>query len=96
MLKRLSTSRSELADADGAFFRRKLSKTTGCSRLFDTWVSTSPQWMLGMELRGSTVGIVGFGGIGQTIARRLQGFEIGKIIYCGHSPKKEGYFCLKL
>ncbi|XP_046402451.1 glyoxylate reductase/hydroxypyruvate reductase-like [Ischnura elegans] len=56
----------------------------------NSWNTGGPQWMLGMEVRGSTVGIVGLGGIGQAVARRLQSFEVGRIIYCGHSPKKEG------
>ncbi|XP_049280514.1 glyoxylate reductase/hydroxypyruvate reductase-like [Anopheles funestus] len=38
-------------------------------------------------IQGSTVGIVGFGGIGQVIAQRLQGFNIGSILYSGRSPK---------
>ncbi|XP_050078253.1 glyoxylate reductase/hydroxypyruvate reductase-like [Anopheles maculipalpis] len=40
------------------------------------------------SIQGSTVGIVGFGGIGQVIAKRLQGFDIGAILYCGRNPKK--------
>ncbi|XP_055594543.1 glyoxylate reductase/hydroxypyruvate reductase-like [Uranotaenia lowii] len=48
-----------------------------------------PQWMLGQDVVGSTVGIVGFGGIGQTIAKRLQGFDLGKLLYTGHKPKTE-------
>ncbi|XP_053666338.1 glyoxylate reductase/hydroxypyruvate reductase-like [Anopheles marshallii] len=39
------------------------------------------------SIQGSTVGIVGFGGIGQVIARRLQGFNIGTILYSGRTPK---------
>ena len=50
------------------------------------WVRR-PQWMLGVDIRGSTVGIVGFGGIGQTVAKRLSGFEVGQFLYCGHSKK---------
>lgn len=46
-----------------------------------------PQWLLGQEIRGSVVGIVGFGGIGSTIAQRLSGFEVGQFLYCGHNPK---------
>ena len=48
------------------------------------------QWLLGQDIQGSTVGIVGFGGIGQTIAKRLLAFEVGKILYCGHKRKPEG------
>lgn len=32
---------------------------------------------------------MGFGKIGQAIAKRLQGFDIGKLLYCGHNPKPE-------
>jgi glyoxylate/hydroxypyruvate reductase len=48
-----------------------------------------PQWLLGQEIRDSTVGIVGFGGIGQTIAKRLTGFDVGQFLYCGHNKKPE-------
>lgn len=43
--------------------------------------------MLGVDIRGSTVGIVGFGGIGQTVAKRLSGFDVGQFLYCGHNKK---------
>jgi glyoxylate/hydroxypyruvate reductase len=49
-----------------------------------------PQWLLGKDLQGSTVGIVGLGNIGLAIAKRLVPFEIGKIIYSGHSKKITG------
>ncbi|KAG5676853.1 hypothetical protein PVAND_006660 [Polypedilum vanderplanki] len=47
-----------------------------------------PQWLLGQEIRNSIVGIVGFGGIGETIAKRLTGFDVAKFLYCGHNKKK--------
>jgi glyoxylate/hydroxypyruvate reductase len=46
-------------------------------------------WFQGQEICGSTVGIVGFGGIGQTIAKRLNGFDVGQFLYCGHNKKPE-------
>lgn len=49
-----------------------------------------PQWMLGQDINGSTVGIVGLGGIGQTIVKRLKGFDVGRFVYTGHSAKAEG------
>lgn len=52
------------------------------------WKS-SPKWMLGKDIKGSTVGIVGLGMIGQTIAKRLQGFELGKLLYTGRTRKAE-------
>ncbi|XP_041775235.1 glyoxylate reductase/hydroxypyruvate reductase-like isoform X2 [Anopheles merus] len=48
-----------------------------------------PQWLLGQDIKGSTVGIIGLGGIGQTIAKRLKGFDIGQLLYTGRRPKPE-------
>lgn len=48
-----------------------------------------PSWMLGKEIRGSRVGIVGLGNIGQTIAKRLSGFDVGQVVYSGRSRKSE-------
>jgi glyoxylate reductase len=39
------------------------------------WRTWGPDLLLGHDLHGATVGIVGFGRIGQTVARRLEGFE---------------------
>ncbi|XP_034834644.1 glyoxylate reductase/hydroxypyruvate reductase-like [Maniola hyperantus] len=55
----------------------------------------SGQWeigftkVLGQDIRGSTVGIVGLGGIGQATVKRLSGFEVGKFLYTGHREKPE-------
>lgn len=46
--------------------------------------------MLGQDIKNSTVGIVGLGGIGQAVVRRLQGFEVGQFLYTGHREKPEG------
>lgn len=46
-------------------------------------------WLMGREIRNSVVGIVGFGGIGQTIARRLGGFNVQQFLYSGHKAKPE-------
>lgn len=56
----------------------------------NNWELGDPQWMLGHEVRESTVGIVGLGGIGQEIAKRLKGFDIDTLLYTGHKPKAEG------
>ncbi|XP_034834376.1 glyoxylate reductase/hydroxypyruvate reductase-like [Maniola hyperantus] len=47
------------------------------------------QWSLGQDIARSTVGIVGLGGIGQTIVRRLKGFDVARFIYSGRSDKPE-------
>lgn len=43
-------------------------------------------------MRGSTVGIIGLGGIGQAVVRRLSGFEVSTFLYTGHKEKPEGNF----
>lgn len=56
----------------------------------DNWETGNPKWMLGLDIKGSTIGIVGFGGIGQTIAKRLKGFDVGSILYSGRKERPEG------
>ncbi|XP_050299111.1 glyoxylate reductase/hydroxypyruvate reductase-like [Anthonomus grandis grandis] len=57
----------------------------------NTWPSDwDPQWMLGQDIAGSTIGIIGLGNIGQSIAKRLKGFDVAKILYTGHREKPEG------
>lgn len=46
--------------------------------------------MMGKDLFGSTVGIVGLGGIGQAVAKRLKAFEISRLVYYGPNKKPEG------
>jgi glyoxylate reductase len=50
------------------------------------WVTWSPSLLLGADLAGSTLGIVGFGRIGQAVAKRAQGFDM-RVIY--HDPTAE-------
>lgn len=53
------------------------------------WKAWSPFWMCGMGLQNSTVGIVGFGRIGQEIAKRLKSFKPKTILYYNRSEKAE-------
>ncbi len=46
------------------------------------WTALDPAWMLGTQVTGKTLGIVGFGRIGQAVARRAAGFEM-RILYAG-------------
>lgn len=46
------------------------------------WKTWEPDLLLGADMVGATLGIVGFGRIGQAVARRAQGFEM-RIIYTG-------------
>jgi glyoxylate reductase len=47
------------------------------------WVTWQPSLLLGADFAGSTLGIVGFGRIGQAVAKRAQGFDL-RVIY--HDP----------
>lgn len=49
------------------------------------WTEMDPGWMLGTEVTGKTLGIVGFGRIGQAVARRARGFEM-RILYASPRP----------
>jgi glyoxylate reductase len=47
-----------------------------------------PQMMMGVDIHGKTLGVVGFGRIGQAVARRASGFGM-KVIYSSSSgPRK--------
>jgi glyoxylate reductase len=46
------------------------------------WNRVDPAWLLGTEVTGKTLGIVGFGRIGQAVARRAAGFEL-RVLYTG-------------
>ena len=48
------------------------------------WRTWEPALLLGHDLHGATVGIIGFGRIGQAVARRLEGFG-GELIYTSRS-----------
>ncbi len=50
------------------------------------WVTWTPSLLLGTDLAGATLGIVGFGRIGQAVAKRAQGFDL-RVIY--HDPTAE-------
>lgn len=44
------------------------------------WSSWKAEWLLGCDIGGSVVGIVGFGEIGKAVARKLTAFEPKRII----------------
>ncbi|XP_022823130.1 glyoxylate reductase/hydroxypyruvate reductase [Spodoptera litura] len=53
------------------------------------WKSWAPTWMTGPGLAGSTVGIAGFGRIGQAVARRVKAFNTKQILYFNRSERPE-------
>lgn len=53
------------------------------------WVEWKPNLLLGHDIYGATLGIVGFGRIGQAMARRAQGFRMN-ILAVGSSRQNRG------
>lgn len=47
------------------------------------WGTWKPMWLCGQGLDGATVGVVGMGRIGFTVARCLNPFGVAKFLYCG-------------
>lgn len=47
----------------------------------DQWKTWSPMLYLGVELKGATLGLVGFGRIGKAMARRAMGFDMNVIYF---------------
>ncbi len=52
------------------------------------WGTWSPYWLTGNDLSYATVGIIGLGAIGTTVAKRLKGFECN-VIYNSRNRKPE-------
>ena len=50
------------------------------------WITFEPDRALGAEVTGATLGIVGFGRIGQAVARRAEGFGMEVL----HSARSGG------
>jgi glyoxylate reductase len=54
---------------------RRIPAATEAVRAGD-WVTWEPAMHLGAEVRGATLGIIGFGRIGRAVAQRAEGFEM--------------------
>ncbi|XP_037042352.1 glyoxylate reductase/hydroxypyruvate reductase isoform X3 [Bradysia coprophila] len=53
------------------------------------WSSWSPGWMCGQSIKNSTVGIVGFGRIGQEVAKRIVPFRPKRLLFSNRSERPE-------
>jgi glyoxylate reductase len=51
------------------------------------WKTWGPMTLLGVDIKGATLGLVGFGRIGKAVARRALGFDM-RVIYYNTSKKK--------
>ncbi len=52
------------------------------------WLTWEPEFLIGHDLHGSTVGIVGYGRIGQAVGRRLEGFGC-EVLHTRETPFDE-------
>jgi len=52
------------------------------------WSTWHPSFLVGYDVGGATLGIVGLGQIGQAVARRARGFEM-RILYHSRNPNPE-------
>jgi glyoxylate reductase len=53
------------------------------------WKTWGPMTLLGVDLKGATLGLIGFGRIGQAMARRATGFDLRVIYYDPSETKSE-------
>ncbi|MFN8412319.1 MAG: D-glycerate dehydrogenase [Anaerolineales bacterium] len=54
------------------------------------WVTWSPSLLLGADIAGATLGIIGFGRIGQAVAKRAQGFDMRVLYYSPNAKPAYG------
>jgi glyoxylate reductase len=54
------------------------------------WTTWGPTTLLGQDIYGATLGIIGFGNIGQAVARRARGFGM-KILFCDNDKNDAAY-----
>ena len=52
------------------------------------WTAWQPSFLLGRDLHGATLGIVGLGAIGQALARRARAFDM-RVLYYSRTAKPE-------
>ena len=83
----LTNATAELAVALMQATGRRMVETDQILRSGE-WVGVEPEQFLGRELSGATVGLVGFGRIGQRVAELLRGFE-PRIVFAARRPMDE-------
>ena len=60
------------------------------------WVTWHPSLLLGADFAGSTLGIIGFGRIGQAVAKRAQGFDMHVLYYSPNANPAYGAYPVDL
>lgn len=64
---------------------RRLPEGAAAVRAGD-WLTWEPDWLLGVDVAGATLGIVGYGRVGAAVARRAAGFGM-EILAWSRTPK---------
>ena len=83
----LTNATAELAVALMQAAGRRMVETDGILRRGE-WTGWEPEQFLGRELAGATVGLVGFGRIGQRVAELLRGFE-PTLLFANTQPREQ-------
>jgi glyoxylate reductase len=83
----LTNATAELAVALMQATGRRMVETDQILRRGE-WAGWEPEQFLGRELAGATVGLVGFGRIGQRVAELLRGFE-PRLVFADAQPMRE-------
>ena len=71
----LTEATADLAFAGLLAAARRLPEALAAVRS-GAWLTWEPDWLLGHDVYGATLGIVGYGRIGQAVARRAEGFSM--------------------
>ena len=85
--KVLTNATAELAVGLMQAAGRRLVETDGIFRRGE-WTGWEPEQFLGREISGATVGLVGFGRIGQRVAELLTGFDC-KLVFTDAQPMED-------
>lgn len=86
----LTTSTAELAVALMLAAGRRMAEADTIVRT-NQWETSGAEDLLGRDLAGSTVGLVGFGRIGQRVASLLRGFDVHLLFHGrGAQPARHG------
>lgn len=82
----LTGSTADLAWALILSATRRLPESAAAVKAGD-WLTWEPDWLLGVDVAGATLGIVGFGRIGAAVARRAAGFDM-EVLAWNRTPKE--------
>ena len=77
----LTDATADLAFACLLAAMRRLPEAVAAVRAGE-WTTWGPEWMLGHEVHGATLGIVGYGRIGRAVAKRASGFDM-EVLHTG-------------